>query len=207
MLTDVLIYWGNSATGTDGLFTVVAPTAWSGYGSSMTVIHAGSSASKGSDMYAAFASAMSDFLTTNLNKFDTVKVGMSPLAYNIMCKEAYSSVYNPKSPLAIFFKNFEAGEKKDGATPTFEIFPDALLSASTVFNSLATDYMVITAPSIGGGPSDEKQPIVTLGAPLMDFVYPVVPGQYNTQYKQLRRTAGVFAPYTNAIKVFTGFGV
>ena len=207
MLTDVLIYWGNSATGTDGLFTVASPTAWSTYGSSMSVIHAGSSASKGSDMYAAFAAAVADFLTLNLNKFDKVDIGMSPLAYNIMSKEAYSAVYEPKSPLAIFFKNFEAGESKGGSTPTFEIFPDALLSASTVFNSLATDYLVITSPSIGGGPNDERQPIVTLGAPLMDFVYPVVPGQYNTQYKQLRRTAGIFAPYTNAIKVYTGFGV
>lgn len=207
MLTDVLIYWGNASTGTDGLFTVKAPTAWSGIGSSLSVLHAGSSTSKGSDMYALFAGAISDFLTTNLNKFNEVDIGMSPLAYNILSKEAYSSVYNPKSPLAIFMENFDAGETKDGTKPTFNIFPDALLSANTVFNPLATDYMVITSPSIGAGPNEEPQPIVSLGAPLMDFVYPVVPGQYNTQYKQLRRTAGIFAPYTNAIQVYTGFGI
>ena len=207
MLTDVLIYWGNSATGTDGLFTVKAPTAWSGVGSSLTTINAGSSTSKGSDMYALFASAISDYLTTNLNKFTEVDIGMSPLAYNILSKQAYSSVYNPKSPLAIFMENFDAGETKDGTKPTFNIFPDALLSANTIFNSLSTDYLVITSPSIGAGPNDEQQPIIALGAPLMDFVYPVVPGQYNTQYKQLRRTAGVFAPYTPAIQVYTGFGV
>jgi hypothetical protein len=207
MLTDVLIYWGNSATGTDGLFTVVAPSAWSGVGSSLTVIQNGVSTSKGSDMYALFANAVSDFLTTNLNKFTEIDIGMSPLAYNIFSKQSYSAVYNPKSPMAVFMENFDAGENKDGTMPTFNIFPDALLSASTVFNSLATDYLVITSPSIGGGPNDEKQPIIAFGAPLMDFVYPVVPGQYHTQYKQLRRVAGVFAPYTPAIKVYTGFGV
>jgi hypothetical protein len=207
MLTDVLIYWGNAATGTDGLFTVVSPTAWSGVGSSMSVIAAGASASKGSDMYAMLAGAVADFLTTNLNKLTEVDIGMSPLAYNILSKQAYSAVYNPKSPLAIFMENFAAGETKDGSKPTINIFPDALLSASTVFNALATDYMVITSPRIGGGPNDEPQPIIRFGAPLMDFVYPVIPGQYHTQYKQLRRAAGIFAPYTPAIKVYTGFGV
>ena len=106
MLTDVLIYWGNASTGTDGLFTVSTPTAWSSVGSSLTAINAGASTSKGSDMYALLASAISDFLTTNLNKFTEVDIGMSPLAYNILSKQEYSAVYNPKSPLAIFMENF-----------------------------------------------------------------------------------------------------
>jgi hypothetical protein len=207
MLTDVLIYWGNSATETTGIFTVNGATAWSGIGSSLSVISAGASTSKGSDMYALFAKAMTDYLTTNLNKLNRISVGMSPLAYNIFTSQAYSSVYNPNSAMKIFNDNFMAGEGEGGSRPVIDIFPDPLLSASTVFNELATDYMVIAAPSIGTGPGDEQQPLVVFGAPLMDFVYPVVPGQFTTQYRELRRVAGIFAPYTPAIKVYTGFGV
>lgn len=207
MLTDVLIYFGNAATGTDGLFTVNTPTAWSTIGDSMSVIGAGASTSKGSDMYALFATALRNYLTTNLNKFSRLSVGMSPKAYNIFTSQAYSSQYNPNSAMKIFMENFGAGEGSEGGTPTIDIFPDPLLSASTIFNALATDYLVITAPTIGGGPAEEQQSLVTFGAPLMDFVYPVVPGQFSTQYRELRRVAGIFAPYTPAIQVYTGFGV
>lgn len=207
MLTDVLIYWGNAATGTTGLFTVNGATAWSGIGDSMSVINAGASTTKGSDMYVAFARALTNYLTANMNKVSRVMVGMSPLAYNLFTSQAYSANYNPNSAMKIFNDNFMAGEKSDGSRPTIEIFPDPLLSASTVFNALATDYLVITAPTIGTGPAEEQQPLVTFGAPLMDFVYPVVPGQFTTQYRELRRVAGIFAPYTPAIKVYSGFGV
>ena len=207
MLTDVLIYFGNAATGTDGLFTVNSPTSWASIGDSLSVVAAGASASKGSDMYALFAKALNSFLTTNMNKFPKIMVGMSPLAYNIFTSAAYSSVYSPISPMKTFMDNYQAGQDKDGRMPEIEIFADPLLAASTIFNALATDYLVITAPEIGTGPDDQPQPLVTFGAPLMEFVYPVVPGQYTTQYKMLRRAAGIFAPYTPAIQVYTGFGV
>jgi hypothetical protein len=207
MLTDVLIYWGNSATGTDGLFTVNSPTSWAGIGSSLSVIAAGGSTNKGSDMYALLATALNSFLTTNMNKFPKIMVGMSPLAYNILTSQSYSAAYNPNSAMKIFMENYSAGVDKDGRMPDIEIFADPLLAASTTFNALATDYLVITAPSIGTGPNDQLQPLVTFGAPLMEFVYPVVPGQFTTQYRMLRRAAGIFAPYLPAIKVYTGFGV
>lgn len=207
MLTDVLIYWGNSATGTDGLFTVSSPTAWSGVGSSLSAIAAGASTSKGSDMYALLGGVLSDYMSANLNKLTEIDIAMSPLAYNILSKQAYSSVYEAKSAMTVFQENFGGGEGKDTGKPTIKIHPDALLSASTTFNSLATDYLVISSPRIGGGPDDTPQPLIRFGAPLMDFVYPTIPGQYHNQHKQLRRVAGIFAPYTTALRVYTGFGV
>ena len=206
MLTDVVIYFGNSATGTNGLFTVNAPTAWSTLGSSLSTIANGSSVTRGSDMYKAFSKALNAYLTTNMNKFPKIMIGMSPLAYNLFTSAAYSDTYDPNSAMKIFMNNYMAGEDKDGRMPDIEIFADPLLAPNTIFNPLSTDYLVITAPEIGTGPDDTPQPLVLFGAPLMEFVYPVVPGQYLTQYKMLRRVAGIFAPYTPAIQVYTGFG-
>lgn len=207
MLTDVLIYYGNPPTNTDGIFTVSAPVAWSSEGSSLTAIQNGASTSKGSDMYALFANVLAAYMTTNMNKLTDIEIAMSPLAYNIFSKQSYSSVYEAKGAMKTFLENFDGGEGEEGGKPSIKIWADPLLSPSTVFNALATDYLVISSPRIGGGPDDTPQPLVRLGMPLNDFVYPVIPGQYHNQHKQLRRTAGIFAPYTAAIQVFTGFGV
>ena len=209
MLTDYVIYYGNAPTGTLGLFTVNTPTAWSTVGSSMTVLAADATATQtiGSNMYRAFAKALVSFLTTNLNKIKKVKVGMSPLAFNLFTAYPYSNVYNPNAAMKIFMENFLAGENREGGTPEIEIFPDPLLQPSTLFNPLATDYMVIVAPEIETGPDEKPQPLTLFGAPLMEFVYPVIPGQFMTQYRMLRRIAGMFVPYTPAVQVYTGFGV
>ena len=41
----------------------------------------------------------------------------------------------------------------------------------------------------------------------MEFVYPTIPGSYDTQYKFLRRVAGVFAPVQAAVVAYSGFGI
>ena len=208
MLTDYVGYYGNSATGTLGLFTVNTPTAWSTIGSSLTVMaaDAGSTGTIGANMYKALAKALTNFLTTNLNKVTKIMIGMSPLAFNLFTSYPYSNVYNPNSAMKIFMDNFIAGETIGGKTPDIEIFPDPLLMPSTVFNPLATDYMVIVAPEICTGPNEEVQPLTIFGAPLMEFIYPVVPGMFMTQYRMLRRIAGMFVPYTPCVQVYTGFG-
>ena len=209
MLTDYVGYYGNAPTGTLGLFTVNTPTAWSTISSSMTVLaaDAGNTYTIGANMYKALAKACTNFLTANLNKISKLRIGMSPLAFNLFTSLPYSNAYNPNSAMKIFMENFIAGETIGGITPDIEIFPDPLLSPSTIFNPLATDYMLIVAPEIGTGPSDEVQPLTLFGAPLMEFVYPVIPGQFMTQYRMLRRIAGMFVPYTPCVQVYTGFGV
>ena len=206
MITNYLIYWGNAATGTIGLFTVNGTSAWSG--SSLTVIKNGASTTKGSDAYVALANVVAQFLTNNYNMVHKVRIAMSTLAYNIFASLPWSAGYNPASALKAMVENFLSGEGKTGAAPDIEIIPDALLSPSTIFNSNATDYLVISAPEIDQNIDGvEPQALLAFGAPLMDFVYPVIPGQYNTGYKTLRRIGGIFAPYTPAVQVFTGFGV
>ena len=100
-----------------------------------------------------------------------------------------------------------AGEGKGGTTPDVEVFSDPLLSAGTIFRSAATDLLIISAPEITGGPDDQSQALVRFGMPLPKFMYPVFPGMQGTPYKTLMRFAGIFAPYTPAVKVYSGFGV
>lgn len=205
MMTCYAILYGNTATGTAGLLNINGTTAWSG--SSMSTIAAGASTTKGADMYVALAAVVNTFLNASLNKLNQLKIGLSVLAYNILATTPYSQAYNPNSVLKVFVDNYAAGAGLDGYTPSIEFYPEPLFQPSTVWNSNATDYMAIVAPEITGGVDEEPQPLVLFGMPLKDFVYPVIPGAYQTQYKYLRRIGGVFAPYSPAIKIYTGFGV
>lgn len=205
MITDYLTYYGNDATDTKGLFDINGETTWSS--DSLSAIKSGSSTTKGNAMYNALAGAITDFMDNAYNKFDVIKVAMSPLAYNILTSTPYSDVYNPKSPLAIFEENFNAGVTKSGSKASIEFYSDPLLSANTDFSSDGNDRLVITAPEVGAGTTDDKQDILLLGVPLENFVYPVYPNSYDQQHCILRRTSGVFAPVPQAVKVYNGFGV
>ena len=118
----------------------------------------------------------------------------------------YSDAYEAKSVLAIFNENYIAGETKEGKIPRVEFYADPLLDANTDYNQNAYDYMVITAPEIGLGPEDTRKNVILQGMPLKEFVYPVIPGQINTQHRMLRRYAGIYAPVTESVKVISGFG-
>lgn len=209
MMTDYLTYYGNSSTDTPGLFDVNAIETWvSGSRQSLSQIAASTtSTTKGSDMYKLLAKAITDFMGASYNKFDIVRVAMSPLAYNLLTSTPYSDVYNPKATLAVFGENFEAGVTKSGSKPKIEFYSDPLLAANTEFNTTGSDKLVITAPEVGAGPNDDKQDILMLGVPLEQFVYPVYPNSYDQQHAVLRRFAGVFAPVSKAVKVYSGFGV
>lgn len=212
MLTNAIMYWGNAGTDTLGIFTAVTPTAYSG--TTLSAIAAGASTTKGSLMYQALAGLVRDYLSGLKNQVDNVKVAVSTIAYNLLSSTPYSDAYNPTSPTAIFNENFTAGLTKDGRTPFVEIFPDPLLdphSSSSIinpWNANTYDYMVISSPTIKSGLNDEElDPLVMFGAPLMDYVFPTVPGAYITEYKHLRRIAGMYVPLTSALKVYTGFGI
>jgi hypothetical protein len=205
MLTDFIVYYGNTETETQGLFNVNPIEAWPS--DSLEAIAAGASTTKGSDAYQAVFRAINAFLNASDNKFDKIKVAMSPQAYNLLTSLPYSDNYSAISPRKIFEDNYMGGETKEGKTPDIEFIADPMLKASSIFNPTPQDFLVITAPEIKAGPDEEKQAMLPFGAPLMDFVFPAIPGQYNTQYKTLRRVAGVFAPVPIAVKVYSGFGV
>ena len=205
MITDYLTYYGNEDTNTLGLFDINGETTWAG--ATLEEILADSSdTNKGNTMYKALAKAVTDFMDASQNKFDVIRVAMSPKAYNILASTPYSDTYEAKSPLKIFEENFEAGMTKNGSKPKVEFYADPFLAANTEFNTSLSDKLVITAPEIGAGPNDEKQDLLLLGVPLENFTYPVYPNAYDQQHAVLRRFAGVFAPVGIAVKVYTGFG-
>lgn len=205
MITDYLTYYGNEDTNTLGLFDINGETSWSG--ETLEEIAADdSNTNKGYTMYKALSKAITDFMSASQNKFDIVRVAMAPAAYNLLTSVPYSNTYEPKSALAIFEENFNAGVTKTGAKPKVEFYADPFLAAKTEFNPSDSDKLVITAPEIGAGPDDEKQDILLLGVPLENYTYPVYPNSYDQQHCVLRRFAGVFAPVGIAVKVYTGFG-
>lgn len=205
MITDYLTYYGNESTNTLGLLDVNGETTWAGQ--TLEEIAADdSNTNKGYTMYKQLAKAVTDFMGASQNKFDIVRVAMSPAAYNLLTSVPYSNTYEAKSAIAIFEENFNAGVTKSGSKPKIEFYADPFLAANTEFNPSLSDKLVITAPEIGAGPSDEKQDILLLGVPLENFTYPVYPNSYDQQHAVLRRFAGVFAPVGIAVKAYTGFG-
>nr|DAP93785.1 MAG TPA: major capsid protein [Caudoviricetes sp.] len=206
MITDYLTYYGNEDTNTIGLLDVNGLTSWAG--KTLNEILADTAdTNKGYTMYQALAKAITDFMGASKNKFDVVRVAMSPEAYNVLTSTPYSNNYEPKSPLKIFEENFEAGVTKNGSKPKVEFFADPFLSANNGFDNSGSDKLVITAPEIGAGTDDEKQDLLLLGIPLENFTYPVYPNSYDQQHAVLRRFAGVFAPVGQAVKCYSGFGV
>lgn len=204
MITDYLTYYGNEETNTLGLFDINGETTWSGSTLSEIAEDSGNTA-KGYTMYRALAKVITDFMDASQNKFNIVRVAMSPKAYNLLTSVPYSDNYEAKSALAIFEENFNAGVTKNGAKPKVEFFADPLLSASTDFNASAEDKLVITAPEIDTGVEEETEDLLMLGVPLENFTYPVYPNSYDQQHAVLRRFAGVFAPISKAVKVYSGF--
>lgn len=204
MLENYIIYFGNEATSTLGLLNINPAITWP-Y-DTMEEIANGVSTTKGADVYRNVYRAVNDFLTASDNKFMKVKIAMTPQAYNYFTSIPYSENFDPTAAWKIFNENYGGGKGKDGKLPTIEFVSEPMLKGSSMFNGNVFDYMVMTAPEVGAGPDDENQPLVLFGSPLREFVFPAIPGQYNTQFKTLRRIAGIFAPVPQAIRVYAGFG-
>lgn len=216
MFRDVLIWYGNSSTGTIGILNANPITAWAstGFGSALSLnnITRNNTTNPGAVAYIQLAQAVVQFLTVNQNKVSLIKIFMSPLAYNLLGSMAYSTTYNPASALQSLVDNFIAGANPDDNTPKIEIIPEPLLSASVngvtnIWNANTFDYMVILAPEIPGGIPEDSQKLIIAGIPLQKYMYPAVPGTYQTQYKMLSRYAGLYIPYTAAVQVYSGFGI
>lgn len=206
MMKAIIAIYGNDETNTVGLLGVNPIQVWTG-----TPLHTLFSdttvTTKGNRAYTQLAAVINDFLTSSDNKFQKIKIAMSPQAYNDLTSMTYSDGFDPTSAMKIFMKNYDAGTGENGQEPTIEFISEPLLKAGSIFNPSDADYMIIDAPEVGAGPENEKQPTVIFGAPLQQWVYPAVPGTYNTQYKTLARLAGILAPVPSAIRVYQGFGV
>jgi hypothetical protein len=206
MLTDYLTYYGNADTDTQGLFNVNTIEATTAGESLKEILADTTNDHKGSTAYQILSKKINAVFDSAYNKFDHLKVGLSTYAYNILSSMPYSDNFEAKSVLAIFNENYVAGTTKEGKIPRVEFFADPMLDAQTDYNPNAFDYMVITAPEIGLGPEDTRKSVILQGMPLKEFVYPVIPGQQNTQHRMLRRYAGIYAPVKESVKVISGFG-
>lgn len=207
MIDSILIYYGNEETSTDGLLTISPIETWDS-GQSMTELFKSTTTStRGSDAFRLIAGHINEFLESADNKYDHIKIAVSPAAYNALTSMPYSDVYDAEGAMRTFAKNYLSGKGPNGSTPQIDWVSEPLLKANSMFNANDFDYMVITAPEIGAGPEDEKQPTNFYATALDKFVFPVIPGMYNDQYKTLRRVAGVVAPMPSAVKVYAGFGV
>ena len=204
MLKAHMAFYGNDETNTAGFLDVNPIEVWPS-GKSLKNIWSGSSVTKGSDAYKLLADLINEMLSRSMNKFDNLKIAMAPNALNLLRSMPYSDVYDPASAMKIFLKNYDV-KGKDGGAVNIEFISEPFLAANTIFNPSPADLMIIDCPDVEAGPSNERQPTVIFGAPLQSFVFPAIPGQYNTQYKTLARLAGIIAPVPSAIRVVQGFG-
>lgn len=207
MIDSIMIYYGNAETNTTGLFDINPVVEWDNGKSMKQIFNSATSTTRGSDAFRLIAGKINDFLTAADNKFDHIKIAVSPEAYNYLTSMPYSDVYDATVAMKTFAQSYLAGKGPNGSTPTIEWVADPLLKANSIFNPNSFDYMVISAPEVGGGPENEKQPTNFYATALKKFVFPVIPGMYNEQYKTLRRVAGIIAPIPQAVKVYSGFGI
>ena len=206
LLEGYLIYYGNDATGTEGLLTVNSIDAWAG--DSLTDIQAdAANTTKGSTAYQYLYGIIMEFLAPSYNRFNIVNVALSPSAYNFLSFLPYSDSYDSRSVLAVLTENLSQNKDTENRNLEVNFYSDPLLAESTIFNAEVYDYMVITSPEVKTGPDEQTRDLIMCGIPLDEFVYPVIPGQYLQQHKMLKRYSGIFAPVAEAVKVISGFGV
>lgn len=212
MIEAILILYGNEETETPGLLNVNAINTWTS-GQSLKDIYGSTTINnRGATAYRMLADRINQFMTKADNKFNRLQIALSPEAYNYLQSMSYSDTYSPEAAMKTFMANYEGGKGPSHDVPSIEFVVEPLYKASTAdnpnpLNPNSFDYMSITAPEIGGGPDDEKQPTNFYASVLDKFVFPTRPGMYNDQYKTLRRTAGVIAPIPQAVEVYAGFGV
>ena len=207
MIDSIIIYYGNAETQTMGLLDINGIENWDTGKSMKEIFNSNSSTTRGSDAFRLIAGKINDFLKDADNKFSHIKIAVSPEAFNCLTSMPYSDVYDATTAMETFAKSYLAGKGPNGTTPTIEWVADPLLKANTIFNPNSFDYMVIQAPEVGGGPKNEAQATNFYATALDKFVFPVIPGMYNDQYKTLRRVAGIIAPIPAATRVYAGFGV
>lgn len=207
MMKNILIIYGNEETNTPGLMQINPIKTWASGKSVKDYYASTTSTTRGSDLFRMLAGVVNDFMAKADNKFGKIKIAVSPEAYNYLTSTPYSDVYSPQAAMKTFAENYLAGKGPGHTTPTIEWVAEPLLKAGSPVNPNAFDYMILSAPEIGGGPENERQATNFYSNVLDKFVFPVIPGMYNEQYKTLSRTAGVIAPIPAATEVYAGFGV
>jgi hypothetical protein len=223
MIRAQIALFGNDETGTNGLVDIPTVTGstpsgittWP-YESLTTIWKSTTETTRGSKIYRYLADILIDFLTSVDNKFGALTLVLSPIAHNILMSAPYSDVYNPETAMKIFAEDFLAGKGPGHTTPSINWIIEPFFKPDTVANpnpllpkevTAGSDLFAIICKEIKAGPTEESQPTYIFGAPLRKFVFPAIPGMYNTQYKTLERLAGVIAPVRNCMRIYQGLGL
>lgn len=203
MLKAVIGIYGNEETNTDGLLNVNPIEIWP---AGQSIKDLKSQTQPGYKIYYELAQLINERITISDGKFKRFVFVMSPEALAYLRSTPYSEVYDPTSAMRTFLKNYGA-QDKDGQVPDVQFVMEPLVKANSIFNPSTSDISMLLCPDIDAGPTEENQPNYVFGAPLQKFVFPAIPGQYNTQFKTLARLAGIIAPVPASIRCFKGLGV
>jgi hypothetical protein len=223
MMRAGIALFGNEETGTNGLIDIPAASSstpasivtWP-YDSLNKIWDSTTNTVRGSTIYRYLADILIDFLTSVDNKFGKLTIVCSPIAWNIIKSAPYSDEFNPSTAMKIFAEDFLAGKGPNGTTPSIEWVIEPFFKPNLSSNpnpllpsdiTAGSDLFAIICKEIDAGPAEEPQPTFVFGAPLRKFVFPAIPGMYNTQYKTLERLAGVIAPVKNCVRIYEGVGL
>lgn len=212
MMKSIMKLYGNEETGTAGLLDINPIKTWATGQDLSSIVASTTETARGSKIYRMMADIINDFLERSDNKFNKLTIGLSPHAYNLLTSTTYSDIYDATTAMQTFGKTYLAGKGPNGSTPMIDFVVEPLFKQSTnvnpnPLNPNSFDLMSITAPTIGGGPDNEQQATNFFVEVLRKFVFPVIPGVYNDQYKTLSRVAGMVAPIPGACEVWAGFGI
>ncbi|MBP9043999.1 MAG: hypothetical protein KBG49_10960 [Spirochaetes bacterium] len=148
----------------------------------------------------------------------SVRIACSPTVYKVLKFVLTSDAFVQDSPLSFINKAFEYNGKVVGTMATkgldsgwgsFEILPDPMLAANTIFNSEGYDLMFITFPEWQSAlePNNITDAII---APVLieNMILPSAPGYRDGIVRTaMTRIGSILAPIERSVFCIKGFGV
>lgn len=205
-LHNVLIYFGSTEAGVDGLVDVAGETAYTG--TPFNTIVNGTSTTKGALIVEEFNNLVQEYMRENRYMGSEVVIACSTYVMKAMMCTTYSQGYNPDSPLKVLQGTFNARQDLgDGGLQSckWTLIADPLLDPDTPYNNKHSDLMFLVTPSIKSAWGEEKG-IVIAPEILKRYIVPTLPQRSGTLYTMYKRVAGVIAPLGNSVKCYRGVG-
>ena len=205
-LHNVLIYFGNDETGTEGLQDIAGETVYAG--TPLNTIVNGASTTKGALVVEAFNSILQEFMRENRYMATEIKINCSTYVMKAMMGTTYSQGFMPDAPIKILQGIFNAKNDLGGGglqTCKWTLIADPLLDPNTPYNAQNSDLMFITVPSIKSAFGEETG-LVIAPEVLKRFIVPTFAQRSGTLFTMYKRVAGAIAPIGNTVKCIRGFG-
>ena len=205
-LHNVLIYFGNDETGTEGLQDIAGETVYGG--TPLNTIVNGASTTKGALIVEEFNGIVQEFLRENRYMPTEIRINCSTYVMKAMMGTSYSQGFMPDSPIKILQGTFNAKNDLGGGglqTCKWTLVADPLLDPNTPYNTASSDLMFITVPAIKSAWGEDTG-LVIAPEVLKRFIVPAFAQRSGTLFTMYKRVAGVIAPIGNTVKCIRGFG-